>query len=199
MGVRLPIGCFLLRHDRVALGVGLPFGQASADQLSFLAQAAEESGIPEFRLAPGRALLAICEGRASADAFRQAAAGLGLVVDPDDPRLHVIACAGAPACASAYLPARRIAAELAASPEFASQLPAAVHVSGCEKRCAEPEAPQFTMVGMADGAHILKGRDGPKIACVAGEEAAVALRRVLAGSGMGGGASSRPERRNGKS
>lgn len=198
MGSRLPIGQFLLRHDRVALGVGLPFGQASADQLSFLAQAAEETGISEFRLAPGRTLLAICEDRAPADAFRQAAAGLGLVVDPDDPRLHVIACAGAPACASAYLPARRIAADLAASPEFASR-PGTIHVSGCEKRCAEPEAPQFTVMGMADGAHILKGRDGPRIACVAGEEAAVALRRVLAGSGMGGGASSRPERRNGKS
>lgn len=190
-GAAAPIGRFPLKLGRVAVGVGLPFGQAPADRLISLAQASEHAGISEFRLSPRRVLLAVCDDAAAADAFFRAATGLGFVADPSDPRLAVIACAGAPACASAHLAARRIAAEMAASAELAAAA-GTLHVSGCEKRCAEPERPRFTVVGTPGGARILEGRDGTELACVAEEEVAVALRRVLGAAGMGGGASVSP-------
>ncbi len=58
----------------------------------------------------------------------------GFIADPDDPRLRIAACPGAPACASATTPTRADADFLAA------QGIADVHVSGCAKGCAYPRA-----------------------------------------------------------
>ena len=59
-----------------------------------------------MRTAPGRVLLAIGIRAADVAAFIAAAERLGFIISPDDPRRRVIACTGAPGCASAYMPAR---------------------------------------------------------------------------------------------
>ncbi len=71
------------------------------------------------------------------------------MTEPGDPRLAVVACAGAPACASARLPTRAMAGAIAAAriaPEGVR-----VHLSGCGKRCAQPEAPAVTLLAGPDG------------------------------------------------
>jgi precorrin-3B synthase len=91
----------------------------------------------------------------TAFALGTAADTLGFVVDARDSRRRVVACAGAPACASGLIPARALAAEIAA------QLPQggmAVHVSGCAKGCAYPAPAPLTIVGTAQGCGLV--RDG---------------------------------------
>ena len=66
---------------------------------------------------------------------------------PDDARRSVVACAGAPACASALLSTRQLASAIAqaAGPLLDGSL--AIHVSGCSKGCAHPGAAALTLAG----------------------------------------------------
>jgi precorrin-3B synthase len=215
MAAKLPIGSFALTHGRTALGLGLPFGQASPDQLSALTQGAENTNISEFRLAPGHALLVICETAAQAKEFGQVATGLGFIVDPRNPRLRIVACAGAPACSSGLIQTKEIAAKIAAAGVFSEgggvrSETGMVHISGCAKGCAEPPSPAFTILGTPDGASILKGKiDGParagksepghELARVAEGNIPAAFQRALASRGMGRDIKPAPRARHRKS
>lgn len=140
----VPVGGFELR-DGLGRGVALPFGQTDGGILERLAEAA---GAVRLHPAPGRALIATGLTAASERRFLAAAGRLGLVTAPEDPRLGISACAGAPACASATLATKTIAARLAAR----SVAPGVrLHLSGCPKRCAQPLPPAITLLGTPDG------------------------------------------------
>lgn len=141
-----PVGRFGLAAG-FARGLALPFGQADSRTLAALAEAA--GGAELVSPAPGRAVLVIGLSAEADQRLRAAAGRLGLVTEPDDPRLAVAACAGAPACASARLPTRAMAGAIAAArvaPEGVR-----VHLSGCGKRCAQPEGPAVTLLAGSDG------------------------------------------------
>lgn len=161
---RDPIGLHALRDGSVARGIGLAFGHAEANALEKLVDAAAAAGARGLRTAPNRSLLAIGLTRDSAEGFSAVAAKLGFVTRADDPRRHVVACAGAPLCASAYIAARAIAPDLAAAaaPFLSDGL--IIHLSGCAKGCAHPGAAPLTVVGTpGDCALIANGsaRDAP--------------------------------------
>ncbi len=141
--------------DGYALGLGLAFGHAGADALIALAGLAGAHGAAWARPAPDRSLLLAPLTAAEATAVRQAAARLGFIVEADDPRRRIVACAGSPSCASGLIPARAIAAELA--PRLSPALPL-VHISGCAKACAHPAPAPVTIVGTPQGCAIV--RDG---------------------------------------
>jgi len=144
-----PIGTHRLRGGRIAIGIGLAFGQADAAVLAALVDAAEAAGATALAPAPGRALLAI--GVRDHDSFRRHAAARGFIVDAGDPRRAVVACAGAPACGAGRMPAREIAASLtnAAAPILDGTV--TLHVSGCRKGCAMPRAASLALVGTGEG------------------------------------------------
>jgi len=136
------IGSFALR-DTTANGIALPFGATDGQALMALAEAGAQHGVISFRLAPHHVLLAL-----GADAgFAAMAKDLGFITDPSDPRRRISACIGSDGCASGHIPARRIAAQLAASLDATSTL----HVSGCSKGCAHPRRAALTLVGQPDG------------------------------------------------
>ncbi|WP_375449619.1 precorrin-3B synthase [uncultured Devosia sp.] len=137
-----PLGTFALKSTR-ASGVALPFGGSDHTTLIALADAAATHGVTDLRLAPYHGLLAIGPGAA----FTAAAAQLGLITDPADPRIRVSACIGSMGCASGYIPARADAARLAKHLPFGTDL----HVSGCAKGCAHPRPAGLTLVGRGDG------------------------------------------------
>jgi precorrin-3B synthase len=85
--------------------------------------------------------------REGAARLLSAAAQLGFVTRADDPRRYVIACAGAPLCASAYIPARAIAPNIATAAARYLNDGLVIHVSGCAKGCAHPGAAPLTVVG----------------------------------------------------
>jgi precorrin-3B synthase len=142
-----PIGTHRLNDGRVACGIAPPFGYGEAGSLKRLAQAAAACGAASIRPAPGRALLFIGLAPAAADEFASVAAADGWVVRPDDVRRHVVACAGAPACASASLSTRRLALGIAHAAKSLLDGSITIHVSGCAKGCAHPGAAALTLVG----------------------------------------------------
>jgi precorrin-3B synthase len=83
--------------------------------------------------------------------FTAGADRLGFIVRPNDPRRHVVACAGAPICASAHIAARAIAPRIAERIAPHRDSAFTVHVSGCAKGCAHAPAAALTVVGTPDG------------------------------------------------
>jgi len=143
-----PIDTFPLRDGTLAIGVGLAFGHADSDALERLVDAADAAGAIGLRTAPGRTVLTIGVAPDSAAAFVPRAESLGFITRADDPRRRVIACAGAPICASAHIASRALAPAIAAD---AADLDGTIHISGCAKGCAHAAAAALTIVGTAEG------------------------------------------------
>ncbi len=76
----------------------------------------------------------------------------GLIAAPDDPRLNVIACTGAPDCPQAGADIRALALHLA--PRLNDTGP--LHLSGCAKGCAHPRAAPMTLVARDGGFDLVK-------------------------------------------
>jgi precorrin-3B synthase len=148
-----PLGRRPLRDGSVALGLALAFGHAQADLLCELARIAASRGMRSVRPAPGRALLLLGLAEPDANALTSAAEALGFVVRADDPRRAIVACPGKPACASGFIAARALAAEIA------PRVPAhsgTIHISGCAKGCAHPAPAALTVVGTEHGCGIVR-------------------------------------------
>jgi precorrin-3B synthase len=153
-----------------AWGVGLPFGATDATTLHALADLAERYGDGALRLTPWRAFIV------RGGALPEAAAALGLIVDPADPRLALAACAGRPGCASAHADTRADAARLAAL------LPGLrAHLSGCTKGCAHPGPAPVTLVACPDGYALVRdgaASDTPEHTGLTLDAAAALVRRA---------------------
>jgi precorrin-3B synthase len=142
-----PLGTHTLRDGRLAIGLGLAFGHAHSAALEELARAAAESGATGYRTAPGRALLVVGVTENGAGHLANIAQRLGFIVRVDDPRRQVVACAGAPICASAEISTRALAPSLAKVAVAGADTPM-VHLSGCAKGCACPRSAPLTVVGI---------------------------------------------------
>jgi precorrin-3B synthase len=172
-----PIALHRLGDGSCALGLGLAFGHAAADALIELARIAQANGASWARPAPDRALLLAPLVEAKAVATRKAAERLGFIIDARDPRRRIVACPGAPSCASGLIAARAIAAELA---HYLPPSQSLVHVSGCAKGCAHPGPAPLTIVGTSQSCGILRdgaARDIPET-YVAADDLADALNRL---------------------
>jgi len=111
--------------------VGFDFGQMQAETLAALAL------LGAIRITPWRMVL--IEGLAQMPKLA------GVITDPCDPMLRIVACTGAPGCLQAQMPTRDLARALARLP-FET-----LHVSGCAKGCAHPGAAAVTLVARAGG------------------------------------------------
>ncbi|MBS0239507.1 MAG: precorrin-3B synthase [Proteobacteria bacterium] len=135
--------------DRVSgVGIGLPFGRITADQLVLLCQCAESAKLKDAFTSPRRILVFPVAERASAELLLQAADKAGLIVAPEDARLQMDVCPGSPGCGNATTDtrgdARRLVGALNGSLSGYS-----VHISGCEKGCARQSAADFTLMARA--------------------------------------------------
>ena len=159
-----PIGLHRLHDGSFACGIGLAFGHAEAASLERLVDAAATAGADGLRAAPDRTLLTIGLTPMTAAVFVAAAAQLGFIVHADDPRRHVVACAGAPICASAHIAARAIAPGVAASAAPYVDGEVAIHLSGCAKGCAHAAPTALTVIGTPIGCALVangSARDAP--------------------------------------
>jgi precorrin-3B synthase len=169
-----PIGRFRLHDGSLACGIGLAFGHADATILEQLADAANAAGASGFRAASGRALLAPGLAPNTAAPFVAAAEQLGFIVRADDPRRAIVACAGAPVCASAYIASRELAPRIAGRAAFT------VHISGCAKGCAQAAPAALTVVGTPEGCALIANgsvRDAP-FAVVTSDDLPTAIANV---------------------
>jgi len=162
----------------VALGIGLPFGHSDAATLLKLTGAARQARASGVRTAPGRALLVMGLPDEAVAAVATAATTLGFITDREDWRRRVIACAGAPICASGEIPARALAPTLAhAARHLRPQ--EIIHISGCIKGCAHPSPATVTVTGQAGRCDIAVDgtASGSVTAAVLPQRLATLLRR----------------------
>jgi precorrin-3B synthase len=158
------VGIYPLLDGTFAYGIGLAFGHTDVISLQRLTEAAEAAGASGMRAAPGRVLMIIGLTRQTAVSFAAAAEALGFIVHADDPRRHVVACAGAPICASAVIAARAIAPQIAAAAAPHLDGSFKIHISGCAKGCAHPAPAALTVVGTSSGCALVANgstRDAP--------------------------------------
>jgi precorrin-3B synthase len=163
------------------LGLGFAFGRVTAGDLAWLAAMAQAHGSGELRLTPWRAiLLPGFDANAAQKVLSQASAAI--IADPCDARLSVIACPGAPACASATTPTQDDALALAPLARALSPVGVALHVSGCAKGCARPIPSAVTLVARA-GLYdlVTQGRasDAPALQGLDRNACAAALRAMV--------------------
>lgn len=184
-----PLGVLDLGEGASAFGVGAPFGRWSADDLDTLADWAEQFDVGELRLTPWRAILIpTCVpsptgrgagARVGAENGPLAAlAAARFITDPRDPRLAVVACPGAPDCLNATTRTRDDASALADVARRLAPGGVTLHVSGCPKGCAHPDATDVALVGR-DGLYDLvrRGRasDQPAMTGISVAQARTAL------------------------
>ncbi|WP_291729567.1 precorrin-3B synthase [Leisingera sp. F5] len=110
----------------------LEFGQMPAATLAQLAD------YGDIRLTPWRALLV--EGAETLPPLP------GLILDATDPRLHVVACTGAPGCLQALSSTRDLARDLSPHVPAGTKL----HISGCAKGCACPGTAPLTLTATGE-------------------------------------------------
>jgi precorrin-3B synthase len=178
-----PIGAHPLRDGTSACGVGLAFGHADATALDELIQMAAAQGASGMRATPGRVILILGLTQHAVAPLMTAAEGLGFVVRTDDRRRYVFACAGAPICASAHIPARALApriTEVAASrlgPSFD------IHISGCSKGCAHSKRTALAVVGTSAGCALIAGGTARDVAfaTTSVDELSAAVTRHISG------------------
>lgn len=140
--------------------LGVAFGQLSSSVLAKLA------ALGPLRLTPWRMVLV--------EGLQRMPQISGLIHDPSDPLLRVVACSGAPACAQAHADTRALARQIA--PKLGPQ--GFAHVSGCTKGCAHPIKAPLTIVATAQGFDLIEqgsARDLPKRRSLTGREVKSAL------------------------
>lgn len=153
-----PVGAHKHSGQIFAVGVGLPFGRIDAHQLQDLC-AASQARAGVVRMSPQRVLVFPVADDTRRHEVLTEAERLGLITEPDDPRLFFDVCPGSHGCANATTDTRQDARRLADRLRSQALLPS-VHVSGCEKGCARRGAAALTLVAR-DGRYDLICDDGP--------------------------------------
>jgi len=172
-----PIGVHPLQSGRAAIGLGLPFGHSDAEALQRLLDAARSACASGLRTAPGRALLVLGLSSDAAQGLAAEAAALSFIVDPGDPRRRVIACAGAPICASGEIPARAMAPAVARALSATPHVADMVHVSGCAKGCAHPAPAPIAIFGREGACDLFL--DGAPACSVTVDEAPERIGQIM--------------------
>jgi precorrin-3B synthase len=134
----------------LAIGIGLAFGHTDVTLLEKLVEVARDLHVA-FISAPGRALLVVGIAPKRVKSFNATARRLGFIVDPNDPRRRVVACAGAPICASGEIAARALAPSIVQTAAALLDTGEVIHISGCAKGCAHRGPAALTVIGR-DGA-----------------------------------------------
>ncbi len=185
------------RHSG-AVGIGLPFGWTKAGTLQQLLSAAVDLGADRVWASPGRALVFESLPGAPAARFIALASALRFIVNPGDLRRRVVACIGAPGCASAFQPVRTLADDVAGIAALLNG-DERIHLSGCAKGCAHPRRAAVTLVGWEAGFRlVLDGTpDGVSVASLSPTDVLAKLPDLLekrrrrpeeaAARGVGGG------------
>ncbi len=158
-----PFHLFALSDGLHAVGIGPAFGQAKAENLIALCGEAARLGIKSVKPALDHSLLFFGNVLACRD-LRDFAGNNGFVTFATDPRGHIAACSGSPACNSATIATHEIAAQAAAECGDLLDGSFKLHVTGCPKGCAHPQPAALALCGTADRVSLIaqgKAADEP--------------------------------------
>ncbi|MBE9373332.1 precorrin-3B synthase [Saccharopolyspora sp. HNM0983] len=167
---RGPIGVLPDGRGCATLSAAAPFGRLTGEQLAAVAGAMSGS----VRLTPWRGV--VLPQVADPDAAQSWLDGAGMVVDAASPWNGVTACAGRPGCAKSLTDVRGDARR--ALPLLPAG--AAVHFSGCARRCGRPRGEVVDVVAGEHGYEVSRGtgnEDARTVADGTGTTAAIAALR----------------------
>ena len=137
----------------VALGIGIPLARLEPEGAEQIAAWSETFGDGSLRLAPWQAIFLGNVPQDRVSALELAARDGGFFTEPRDLSVRVVACAGASGClrtgADAKSDAMRILAALNGLAKDRKS-PMTIHVSGCPRACAHPDAADLLLLGESD-------------------------------------------------
>ncbi|SFB53876.1 precorrin-3B synthase [Rhizobium sp. NFR07] len=149
-----PFNLFGLSKDLRAIGIGPAFGQAKAQDLIALCDEASRLCMQSVKPALDHSLLFFGPETACV-ALRDFAGRHGFIISAGDPRGHIAACPGSPACNSAIIATHDIATKAAAECGDLLDGSFTLHVTGCAKGCAHPEPAALALCGTAAGVSLI--------------------------------------------
>ncbi|MBW9088215.1 precorrin-3B synthase [Rhizobium wenxiniae] len=158
-----PFDLFALSDHLHAIGIGPAFGQARAEELIAVCDEATRLGIKSVKPALDHSLLFFGSENACRS-LQDFAGDNGFVTSSTDPRGHIAACSGSPACNSATIATHEIAAKAAAECGDLLDGSFRLHVTGCPKGCAHPQPAALALCGTADRVSLIaqgKAADQP--------------------------------------
>jgi len=125
--------------DRTWVGVVLPVGKMTADQMRGLAQIARDLGDGDIRLTVWQNLIISGVHSESVKAAQVRIEALGLCTSTNSIRAGLVACTGNVGCKFAASDTKRHAEEIARSCESRVALdgPVNIHLTGCHHSCAQ--------------------------------------------------------------
>ena len=143
------------------LGVVLPVGRLSADQMRGLADLAMDAGDGSIRLTVWQNLLLSGIADAHLDAAKQRLQDLGLDWRATAIRAGLVACTGSRGCRFAAADTKGTAEAIAAwcEPRVAMDSPVNIHVTGCHNSCAQHYVGDIGLIG----ARVPVGDDGDTV------------------------------------
>ena len=132
------------------IGVVVPLGRLTSQQLTGLSNLAKQYGGGALRLTPWQNLLITDIAEADLEQVTQEILNLGLYISAHHPYAAIAACSGYKGCKSAHTDTQSDAKKIATYLESCIQLdqPINIHVSGCEKSCAQHHPSDIAVVGM---------------------------------------------------
>jgi ferredoxin-nitrite reductase len=181
------------------IGVALPLGKLTADQMRGLAKIANEFGDGDIRLTVWQNLLISNVPADRVAAAEAAIEAIGLSTKATSIRAGLVACTGSAGCRLAMSDTKRHADEIATWCESRVQIdnPINIHLTGCPNSCAQHYIGDIGLVGVkvqiseegdqVEGYHIhIGGGFGPDATCgreifhdVKAEDAPKRVERVL--------------------
>ncbi len=148
------IGTLTLDDGTAVASLRPRFGQMRANSITAFLGLAKALGATQVRLGPGRTLLLTGLPARSAPAILELASNYGLSPNDQDPSAHVVACAGAGACASGHYNTKTLAETVVETANELLDGSMIVHLSGCSKGCAYQRR-ALTLVGSPDGYRLI--------------------------------------------
>jgi ferredoxin-nitrite reductase len=121
------------------IGVSLPLGKVTCEQMRGLAKIAQDLGDGDIRLTVWQNLLIPGVRDENVELAIAAIKAIGLAVEASQIRAGLIACTGNAGCKFAASDTKRHAAEIGdwCEPRVAIETPFNIHVTGCHHSCAQ--------------------------------------------------------------
>lgn len=143
---RAPAGVYPQAQQGLCMvAAGAQLGRLHAEQLLALAELSERHGDSELRLTPWQGLLLGNVPEAKSSELLNALEELGLLSQPGEPLLGLVACTGSAACARGLADSKQHALHLAYLLRASGARPQ-VHLSACPRSCASARVQPYTLL-----------------------------------------------------
>jgi ferredoxin-nitrite reductase len=170
------------------IGVSLPLGQLTIEQLLGLSEIATNFGSSQIRLTPWQTILLPDLPQEKVDKVLQELEGLGLSLPKNPVATAIVACAGKPGCVKAATDTQAHALALADDLDRHLHLdrPVNIHFTGCPKSCAQSSPAEITLLGTTidrdghtiEGYHIYRS-DGSELTDIPVEEIGNTIAQMI--------------------